>query len=126
MTQQPLPPVIPPLVYIDEDYRHYLPEYGRGAGIMLNYDHEHEAWRIANILVVPRLRGIGLGTALLTAVTDWADQHGHTLMLFAEQIGDDYTLSTLQLIRWYNRHGFQHIRSKHQSALIRYPKGHSP
>lgn len=126
MTSPTLPPNIPPLAYDKDEYRHYLPEYGPGgAGIMLMWDYEHEAWRMTDLQVHPDLREQGLGNRILTIITDWADACGHRLLLFAEPIGNDGPTTT-QLIRWYKRYGFTHMPRKHQSVMIRQPKGAPP
>jgi GNAT superfamily N-acetyltransferase len=118
------PPVIPDLIYDPDECRYCLPAYGGGATIMLIPDAEYAAWRLTALRIHPQLRGRGLGRQLLTAVTDWADAAGQRLTLFAEPIrepaGED-GLTSVQLIRWYKRHGFVHLPRKHRSVLIRLP-----
>lgn len=110
---------IPGLVY--DDCCFCLPGFGADAAVMLRWDSGDEAWSLARLWVHPKLRGRGLGARLLAAVTGWADQEGHPLILFVEPIGHDGPTES-QLIAWYRRHGFERRPGKHRCALIRQPR----
>ena len=69
---------------------------------------------ITRINVPIKFRGMGIGTKLLKACTDWADRadradnEGIILVLNASPSGG---LNRQQLVAWYERNGFQELES---------------
>ena len=66
---------------------------------------------ITRINVPIKFRGMGIGTKLLKACTDWADKadnEGIILVLNASPSGG---LNRQQLVAWYERNGFQELES---------------
>lgn len=58
--------------------------------------------RLHDVVVAPRLRRMGLATAALIELTNYADQHG--LSITADYIPD---LDDVAFARWYYQHGFR-------------------
>lgn len=55
----------------------YVPELGPGpAGIAAGFDHEPGVVELVSMWVRPRARGRMVGSALITAVADWARDRG--------------------------------------------------
>lgn len=61
-------------------------------------------WRIARINVPRPHRRKGHGTALLRQILADADAEG--VLLFLEPLPSDPGMSRMDLVRWYQRHGF--------------------
>lgn len=123
MTTQAAPD-IPDLVYDSEDDRYYLPNCA-GAEFMLIPDPDYDAWRITALKVHPDLRRRGRDTQLLETLLRWADDNHQRLTLFADPIGNDGP-NLNRLIRWYEKHDFEHIRGKTRRLMLRRPPGASP
>lgn len=70
-------------------------------------------------IAVPKaLRRGGYGTAILTALTGWADRRGLTLEL---GVSTDYGMRRTTLTRIYQRHGFQPTSL---AGMVRQPADH--
>jgi GNAT superfamily N-acetyltransferase len=68
--------------------------------------------------VPPNLRQAGYGTALVAALTGWADRHGVTLRL---GISGEYGTSVRVLRSFYGRHGFVTVGRIGAREMVRYP-----
>lgn len=78
-------------------YSRYLPK----GGLRVNEQDDYIA--LHSIEVLPEYRNTGIGTSIMTDLTDYADKVGKDIKLVISGTGEEYK----RLLKWYQRLGFQ-------------------
>ena len=82
----------------------YVLNYGKNGFVSLELKPTSDGIRLSYITVPEQYRGKGLASHALKYLTDIADKYGVNLTLGVSPQGKG--LTTKQLTKWYNRHGF--------------------
>lgn len=90
--------------------------------ITLDPEQRPGGWTISRVSVLPRHRGKGIASRLLTEVTDAADTENEVLYLEPLPDASGTGLDRDQLIAFYERHGFRPYRKELGFAWIRLPR----
>ena len=72
---------------------------------------------ISRVVIAPALRGLGLGSAVMRAVTAWADNTGVALCLTPTV--DFGATSVARLTRFYRAHGFTANKGRRADHSVR-------